>query len=101
MDVEACESDRFTSHSMTASSSTTDFEDGSTDDFCLLITLCIALSLHLLEYVIHYSIGVQITLCNLFGLEFEVIFFWNSRSFLLAWSQIISVASKSYDMVQV
>jgi hypothetical protein len=30
MDVEACESDRSTSHSMTASSSTIDFEDGST-----------------------------------------------------------------------
>jgi hypothetical protein len=30
MDVEACESDRSTSHSMTASSSTTDCEDGST-----------------------------------------------------------------------
>ena len=29
MDVEACESDRSTSHSMTASSSTTDSEDGS------------------------------------------------------------------------
>jgi hypothetical protein len=31
MDVEACESDRSTSHSMTASSSTTDSEDGSTE----------------------------------------------------------------------
>jgi hypothetical protein len=41
----------------------------------LLITLCIALSIHLLEYIIHYSISVQITLCNLFGLEFEVIYF--------------------------
>jgi hypothetical protein len=30
MDVEACESDRSTSHSMTTSSSTTDSEDGST-----------------------------------------------------------------------
>jgi hypothetical protein len=30
MDVEACESNRSTSHSMTASSSTTDSEDGST-----------------------------------------------------------------------
>jgi hypothetical protein len=30
MDVEACESHRSTSHSMTASSSTTDSEDGST-----------------------------------------------------------------------
>ena len=30
MDVEACEFDRSTSHSMTTSSSTTDFEDGST-----------------------------------------------------------------------
>jgi hypothetical protein len=30
MDVEACESDRSTSHSLTASSSTTDSEDGST-----------------------------------------------------------------------
>jgi hypothetical protein len=30
MDVEACESDRSTSHSMTASSSTIDSEDGST-----------------------------------------------------------------------
>jgi hypothetical protein len=29
MDVEACESDRSTSHSMTASSSTTDSQDGS------------------------------------------------------------------------
>jgi hypothetical protein len=29
MDIEACESDRSTSHSMTASSSTTDSEDGS------------------------------------------------------------------------
>jgi hypothetical protein len=29
MDVEACESNRSTSHSMTASSSTTDSEDGS------------------------------------------------------------------------
>jgi hypothetical protein len=28
-----------------------------------------------LEYIIHYSISVQITLCNLFGLEFEVIYF--------------------------
>jgi hypothetical protein len=70
-------------------------------DVCLLITLCIALSIHLLEYIIHYSIGMQITLYNLFGLEFEVIYFWNSRSFLLAWSQIIRVASKSFDMVQV
>jgi hypothetical protein len=63
-------------------------------------------------YVLHYpfiywsilsiiSISVQITLYNLFGLEFEVIYFWNSRSFLLAWSQITSVASKSFDMVQV
>jgi hypothetical protein len=33
------------------------------------------LSIHLLEYIIHYSISVQITLCNLFGLEFEVIYF--------------------------
>jgi hypothetical protein len=31
MDVEAYESDRSTSHSMTASSSTTDSEDGSTE----------------------------------------------------------------------
>jgi hypothetical protein len=31
MDVEACESNRSTSHSMTASSSTTDSEDGSTE----------------------------------------------------------------------
>jgi hypothetical protein len=30
MDVEVCESDRSTSHSMTASSSTIDSEDGST-----------------------------------------------------------------------
>jgi hypothetical protein len=30
MDVEACKSDRSTSHSMTASSRTTDSEDGST-----------------------------------------------------------------------
>jgi hypothetical protein len=30
MDVEACESDRSTSHSMTASSNTTNSEDGST-----------------------------------------------------------------------
>jgi hypothetical protein len=30
MDVEACESDRSSSHSMTASSRTTDSEDGST-----------------------------------------------------------------------
>ena len=30
MDIEACESDRSISHSMTASSSTTDSEDGST-----------------------------------------------------------------------
>jgi hypothetical protein len=30
MDVEACESNRSTSHSMTTSSSTTDYEDGST-----------------------------------------------------------------------
>jgi hypothetical protein len=30
MDVEACEFDSSTSHSMTASSSTIDFEDGST-----------------------------------------------------------------------
>jgi hypothetical protein len=63
-------------------------------------------------YVLHYpfiywsilsiiSISVQITLYNLFGLEFEVIYFWNFRSFLLAWSQITSVASKSFDMVQV
>jgi hypothetical protein len=44
---------------------------------------------------------VQITLCNLFGLEFEVIYFWNSMSFLLAQSQTTSVASKSFDMVQV
>jgi hypothetical protein len=29
MDVEACESDRSTSHSITTSSSTIDFEDGS------------------------------------------------------------------------
>jgi hypothetical protein len=70
-------------------------------DVCLLIIMCIALSIHILEYIIHCSIGVQITLCNLFGLEFEVIYFWNSRSFLLAWSQITSVASKSFDMVQV
>jgi hypothetical protein len=70
-------------------------------DVCLFITLCIALSIHLLEYIIHYSISVQIILCNLFGLEFEVIYFWNSRSILLALSQITSVASKSYDMVQV
>jgi hypothetical protein len=31
MDVEACESDRSTSHSMTTSSGTTDSEDGSTE----------------------------------------------------------------------
>jgi hypothetical protein len=31
MDVEVCESDRSTSHSMTTSSSTTDSEDGSTE----------------------------------------------------------------------
>jgi hypothetical protein len=30
MDGEACESSRSTSHSMTTSSSTTDYEDGST-----------------------------------------------------------------------
>jgi hypothetical protein len=70
-------------------------------DACLFIILCIVLSIHLLEYIIHYPIGMQITLCNLFGLEFEVIYFWNSKSFLLAWSQIISVASKSFDMAQV
>jgi hypothetical protein len=70
-------------------------------DVCLLIILYIALSIHLLEYIIHYSISVQITLCNFFGLEFEVIYFWNSRSFLLACAQITSVASKSFDMVQV
>jgi hypothetical protein len=59
------------------------------------------LSIHLLEYIIHYSIGVQIPLCNLFGLQFEVIYFLNSKSFLLAWSQITSIASKLFDMVQV
>jgi hypothetical protein len=61
----------------------------------------VCLSIHLLEYIIHYSISVQITLCNLFELEFEVIYFWNSRSFLLAWLQITSIASTSFDMVQV
>jgi hypothetical protein len=25
------------------------------------------------KYIIHYSIGVQIPLCNLFGLQFEFI----------------------------
>jgi hypothetical protein len=70
-------------------------------DVCFLIVLCIALSIHLLEYIIHYSIGVQITLYNLCGLEFEFIYSWNSKSFLLAWSQITNVASKSFDMVQV
>jgi hypothetical protein len=70
-------------------------------DVRLLIILFIALLILLLEYIINYSIGVQIPLCNLFGLRFELIYFLNSRSFLLAWSQIISVASKLFDMVQV
>jgi hypothetical protein len=68
----------------------------------------VCLSLYVLHYPFIYwsilsiiSISVQITLYNLFGLEFEVIYFWNSRSFLLAWSQITSVASKSFDIVQV
>jgi hypothetical protein len=68
----------------------------------------VCLSLYVLHYLFIYwsilsinSISVQITLCSLFGLEFEVIYFWNSMSFLLAWSQITSVASKSFDMVQV
>jgi hypothetical protein len=65
----------------------------------LLIILYIKLSIHLLEYIIHYSIGVQISLCNLFGLQFEVIYFLNSKSSLLTWSQITSVAFKSLDMV--
>jgi hypothetical protein len=50
----------------------------------LLIIFCIALSIHLLELIIHYSISMQIPLCNLFGLHFEVIYFWNSKSFLLS-----------------
>jgi hypothetical protein len=70
-------------------------------DVCLLIILYITLSIHLLEYIIHYSIDVHIPLYDLFGLQFEVIYFLNSRSFLLAWSQITSVASKLFDMVQV
>jgi hypothetical protein len=70
-------------------------------DVCLLIILFIALSILLLEYIVNYSIGVQIPLYNLFELQFELIYFLNSRSFLLAWSQIISVASKLFDMVQV
>jgi hypothetical protein len=57
---------------------------------CLVIILCIALSILLLEYIIHYSIGVQIPLCNLFGLQFEDIYFKNFRSSLLTWSQITS-----------
>jgi hypothetical protein len=68
----------------------------------------VCLSIYVLHYPFIYwsilsiiSISVQITLYNLFGLEFEVIYFWNSRSFLLAWSQITSVASKSFDIVQV
>jgi hypothetical protein len=68
-------------------------------DVCLLIILCITLSNHLMENIIHYSIGVQIPLCNLFGLQFEVIYFLKSKSFLLAWSQITSVALKLFDMV--
>jgi hypothetical protein len=68
-------------------------------DVCLLIILFIALSILLLEYIVNYSIGVQIPLCNLFGLQFELIYFLNSMSFLLAWSQIISVALKLFDMV--
>jgi hypothetical protein len=46
----------------------------------LLIILCIALSIHLVENIIHYSVGVQIPLCIHFGLQFEVIYFLNSRS---------------------
>jgi hypothetical protein len=53
----------------------------------------------LLEYIFYYSIGVQIPLYNLFGLQFELIYFLNSRFFLLTWLQITSVASKSFDMV--
>jgi hypothetical protein len=70
-------------------------------DVCLLIILFIALSILLLEYIVNYYIGVQIPLYNLFELQFELIYFLNSRSFLLAWSHIISVASKLFDMVQV
>jgi hypothetical protein len=70
-------------------------------DICLLIILFIALSILLLEYIIHYSIGVQVPLCNLFGLQFEVIYFLNSRSSLSAQSQIISVALKLFNMIQV
>jgi hypothetical protein len=65
----------------------------------------VCLSLYVLRYPFIYwsilSISVQITLYNLFELEFEVIYFWNSIPFLLAWSQIISIASKSFDMIQV
>jgi hypothetical protein len=49
-------------------------------DVCLIIILCIALSILLLEYIIHYSISVQIPLYNLFELQFEVVYFMNSRS---------------------
>jgi hypothetical protein len=64
---------------------------------------------HFMYCIVHSFIGVyyplfhcvQIPLCNLFGLQFEVIYFLNSRSFLLAWLQITSVASKLFDMVQV
>jgi hypothetical protein len=41
----------------------------------LAIFLYIALSILLLEYIIHYSIGVQIPLCNHHGLQIEDIYF--------------------------
>jgi hypothetical protein len=53
MDVEACESDRSTSHSMTASFSTTESEDGSTE-----IELWSMFAYHFMYCIIHSFIGV-------------------------------------------
>jgi hypothetical protein len=53
---------------------------------CLVIFLYISFSILLLEYIIHYSIGVQIPLCNHHGLQFEDVYFLDSKSNLLTWS---------------
>jgi hypothetical protein len=58
---------------------------------CLVIFLCLALSILLLEYIIHYCNGVQIPFYNTHLLQFEDIYFLNSKSSLLTSSQIKSV----------
>ena len=62
-------------------------------DVCLPITLCFALSIHLLEYIIHSSIGVQISLYNLLDWNMKL-FSPGIQSQVLLQNQLTSSKSK-------